>query len=338
MPIEPGDEVKMLGDSQALKWVKNADGTLSITTPKPRGAYAYTFRIAKPGYSAGAERLLGVAGQAAPVKVGATASVEVSLANRGDKAVSAGQLQVTSPFGGTRTLPFAKLEPHARATYKVDVPVAAGTRPGSYPVKLEAVTSSNGTFTATTALKVVGESAPVDLSAVYDHDSIAAADAPNDGTFGNAPVAYPAEEVPAAGEVVYDQLRFTWPSGATGAKNNLNANGQTVPLAPGRYTSLQFLASAGYGPGTGDVTLTYADGSTGAAKLTVADWMTGGDPAVLSTTHRYAWGKLADAVAKVYRYEVPVNPDKDVVSVTIGKPAGQANTATHIFAITAEKA
>ncbi|MEV0589039.1 alpha-L-fucosidase [Nonomuraea sp. NPDC050310] len=337
VPVRDGDVITMLGDPLPLPYKKNPDGTLEITTRKPKGAYAYTFRIARPGYLPSMERLLGVEGSVAPARAGENAKVEITLANRGDKEIAAGRLTARAPFG-TQSFAFPKLAPHTRLKQTVELPIPAGTRSGSYEVTLEAVAGVHGAFSATTPLKVVGESVPVDLSAVYDHDSIAAADAPNDGTFGNAPVAYPAEELPAAGEIVHDNLRFRWPSGATGVKNNLNAGGQQVPIPPGSYSTLQLLASAGYGPGASDVTVTYADGSTDAAKLTVADWMTGGDRAVLTTSHRYQWGKLADAVTKVYRYEIPVNPDKQVTGLTIGRPAGPSqNTATHVFAVTAER-
>lgn len=186
---------------------------------------------------------------------------------------------------------------------------------------------------------MVGETVPVDLTSAYDHDSIASDDAPGDGTFGNAPVAYPVDEVPAPGEVVYDKIRFTWPSGATGARNNIQANGQRVALPQGSYSSVQLLASAGYGPGTGDVTLSYTDGSSSTARLTVADWMTGGDPEVFSTTHRFAFGAKADAVTRMYRYELAADPASQLVAVTFGKAAGpSSNTRTHVFAVSVEKA
>ncbi|MFF4198324.1 alpha-L-fucosidase [Nonomuraea sp. NPDC001831] len=337
VPVKDGDVVTMLGDPQPLPYKKNADGTLEITTRAPKGAYAYTFRIARPGYQPSTERLLGVDATTRPVKVGDSARIEVTLANRGDKEVSRGRLTARTPFGA-QGFDFPALAPHARLTRTVELPVPARTAPGSYDVTLEAATLTHGSFTGAVRMKVAGESVPVDLGAVYDHDSIATADAPDDGTFGNAPVAFPADELPPPGEVVYDSLRFTWPSGATGVRNNVQVNGQKIPIPQGSYVNVQLLASAGYGPAASEVTLTYADGGTTTARLTVADWMTGDDPAVITTAHRYAWGKPADAQAKVYRYEIPADPGRQLVAVAMGKPSGpSAGTATHVFAVTAER-
>ncbi|WP_022889575.1 alpha-L-fucosidase [Agromyces italicus] len=337
VPIERGDTITLLGQDKPLKWTKRADGLLEITTQGTRGAqpYAYTFRIASKGYDAETATLLGVEMQADAAAVGETAQVTVTLANRGDQKVNAGTLSIDVPFGEPVVHSFDALPPHTRTTFTIDVDVPATASPGSAAIEVTAKPRKQGEFTASTDLAIVGESVPVTLP--YDFDSIATADAPNDGSFGSAPVAYPADEIPAPGELMYEKVRFLWPSGENGVNNNLNLNGQAVDLPPGQYRRLHLLAAAADGPGTSTVTVTYADGTTTDESVTVADWMTGGDPAVFTTAHRYAWGSKADAVTKMYRYEVAIDPEKTVASVAFAKPSGAPSVAAHLFALTAER-
>ncbi|NUR90887.1 MAG: hypothetical protein HOY71_43010, partial [Nonomuraea sp.] len=338
VPVKDGDEVRLLGSDKPLTWTRTADGKLEITMPDKRGDHAYTFRIAARGYNPDREHLLGVEGSVAPAKVGETAEVAVTLGNRGDKPIAPGTLTLRGPFGGPATVSVPALGPHARTKLTFQVAVPATAKPGDYDLALRAASPNAGTFPASVPLKVVGESVPVDLSGVYDHDSIATDAAPNDGTFGNVAVAYVAGELPAPGEVTYDKVRFTWPSGEPGVKNNLDANGQRVDLPPGNYGRIHLLAAAGYGPGTSDAVIGYADGTSQTTRLTVGDWMTGGDPPVITTSHRFAFGAKGDAVTHVYHYELPADPGKVVTSVSVGKPSGpSSSTRTHVFAISVER-
>src|SRR6185437_11579589 len=82
--------------------------------------------------------------------------------------------------------------------------------------------------------------APVSLTAFYNHDAIDTATA-HDGNFDGSGYSFPGDSLPANGLVTVGGVPYQLGSFAAGAKNDIVALGQTIPLPAGRYLSLLFL-------------------------------------------------------------------------------------------------
>jgi hypothetical protein len=182
---------------------------------------------------------------------------------------------------------------------------------------------------------MTGEAASVaqPISALYDNDGIATAAAPTAGNFSGG-LSYPADQLPAAGAVTVDDVSVDFPSSAGTDKNNLNANSQTINLAPAKYRRLQLLASSSFGPVTGSFVLTYTDGSTTSAGVTVPDWWhPEGSRTAFSTTKIYSSSGAQNTAVHLYPINLPVDSAKVLASVTLpAAPSG--NGRIRIFAIT----
>ncbi len=173
---------------------------------------------------------------------------------------------------------------------------------------------------------------PVSLAAAFNNDGIDTA-AAHDGDFDGSGYSFPGDSLPANGLVTLGSVPYQLGSAAAGAKNNVVALGQTIPLPGGRYLSLLFLVAGSYGAASGTVTVNYADGSTSQATITAPDWYSSSGDLVFP--FRYSPGgtdqhPVSMAVAEVWAY-----PDRDAVSVTLPASAQPAPNVTslHVFAL-----
>ncbi|MFJ2739835.1 alpha-L-fucosidase [Streptomyces sp. NPDC087440] len=344
VPLGAHDEIRLVGDrgGKALKWTKNADGSLSIDTSqlKDTGAHAYTFRIARPGYRADRAMLLGVQTPAVTANQGERITVPVEVANRGDKHLPGGLAKVSVPGAKPVWLTTPALDAHTRVTLKAQVTVGRTVAPGDYRVKVETQVRGKR-FDSSSALSVLGEMTRTDLSALYDNDGIATAGNPKDGNFDTAGSTYPAEELPKAGVFQTPQrVPFTWPATTDGTKNNVVLSGQSIPVTPGKYRKLHLLASAAFGGGgKTSATVTYADGSTQQIPMAFPDWLSaGGLPVAVKATYRYNADGTKGTGPYINLHSLAVDPAKEVRSVTLARPTGNnARVNLHLWGLTAEK-
>jgi hypothetical protein len=118
--------------------------------------------------------------------------------------------------------------------------------------------------------------------------------------------------------LVWNSTNFSF--GSAGALNGVT--NATIPLPTGNYNALSLLATAVDGVQTNQVfTVTYADGSTNSVTQSISDW---GGPSgyasesmAASTANRVAPDGTAQAGPwYLYGYIIPLNPAKQVVSVT----------------------
>lgn len=126
---------------------------------------------------------------------------------------------------------------------------------------------------------------------------------------------------------------FAWPSAAAGQADNVKLAGQIVQLT-GTGSQLAFLGAGTFGTQSGQVTVTYSDGSTSTGAITLPDWYantaSGGAQLVATTPH---WnippGSTLDPNHKVSLYltTVPLTPGKTVAAVTF-----PSNGNMHVFA------
>jgi beta-glucosidase len=126
---------------------------------------------------------------------------------------------------------------------------------------------------------------------------------------------------------------FTWPNVAAGQPDAVTSSGQVVDLS-GTGSQLAFLGAGSNGTQTGQVTVTYTDGTTSTGTITLSDWYSNaavtGDSLVATTPY---WNEPAgstlpkDHQVSLYLTTVPLTAGKTVASVTL---PGNANI--HVFA------
>lgn len=184
---------------------------------------------------------------------------------------------------------------------------------------------------------------PVALDQFFDNDGFSPASA-KDGDFDGTGRTYPAEGLPGAGETVVNGVPYLFPSSAAGAKNNVVAMGQTIPLPKKRYHTAHFLLAASTpmptaGVAGGPATVHYADGSTSSAELAMGDWLNAGG--VINVPHEYGPdGNPTTDPASIFTTNVWLDPSKEAVSVTLPttSPVGPENSSLHVFSMSVQPA
>lgn len=120
-----------------------------------------------------------------------------------------------------------------------------------------------------TSYKVVNPSFPVDLSSLYSNRGFAMK--PNDANFDGSGSGYPANSLPPS-NFIYNGINFTFPTYQTSGNDNVLATGQTVKVPPGRYFSVQMMASSESGLASGSINALYNDNSTSSSPVLVPAW------------------------------------------------------------------
>jgi hypothetical protein len=243
-----------------------------------------------------------------------------------------------SPSSGTLSIP-------AHSTASVALTVTAGTTEGSYPVTF-AMTSGSTTLLPSTLN--VDVATPGELWPYYTNIGIStdggssAADYDGDG-YSYSANALAAQNVTPGGTITSDGVSYTWPDVQAGQLDNIEANGQTIPLAPTTATKIGLIGSATNAPSTGTtgtLTVTYTDGSTQQIPVVFGDWTLGagsekpptGDQTIAQTTYRNADGGTSNQTVNTYLFSVDgtLTAGKTVASVTLPSP----NSGDfHVFAI-----
>ncbi|WP_328461725.1 COG1470 family protein [Streptomyces sp. NBC_00448] len=270
------------------------------------------------------------------VKAGGTGTVTTTYTNGSTRDLPDATVALTTPAGWTAkattpaTFPSLKAGQTATTTWQVTPP--ADAKPGANTLTAKATyRGSPVTDEADGQIAVPYGSvrAAFDNAGISDDSNPAAGDLDGGGRSLSAQTLTAAGLTPGA-QVTHDGVTFTWPDAASGAPDNVNANGQTIALT-GTGATLGFLAT-----GTGDVsgtgTVTYTDGTTQTYSLTVNDWTrtspaTGTD--ILATLpHRNAGrGGSTDIPVNIYGATVGLKAGKTVAYLTLPDASG-----LHIFA------
>jgi len=246
---------------------------------------------------------------------------------------------VTGKLGDT---PFSIESDGLPAQQDIPLTLDAPSEPGDHAVTLTAVTDGGLKASATVTLHVVRTGcAQTDQACLvplaYDKDGIATAAHPDDGNFDGGGWSFPAEELPPAGPALLAGTVFSFPSGADGASNMIEADGQTLPLPGVRASALHVLASAHNGSVDSVATVTYADGTTASVPLRFGDWA--GSPAfdekvAVTTPYRYKAGVGKDAPpVSIFASTEPLDGAKTVQSITL-----PAQPHLKLFALTLSQA
>jgi hypothetical protein len=182
----------------------------------------------------------------------------------------------------------------------------------------------------------------------YDNVGISADTDTSCADFDGDGYSYSADALATAGltpgaTVTADGLTFTWPDAASCDPDNILAAGQTM-LVTGAAgaTELGLLESSSNGGTSGDITITYTDGTSTTDPLSSSDWAGGPGPdeaAVATMTYRNQDSGGSQTITMyVYATTVPIDSSKTVASVTFPNVANSVSGSTsalHIFAVSA---
>ncbi|HEY1918736.1 MAG TPA: glucodextranase DOMON-like domain-containing protein [Streptosporangiaceae bacterium] len=134
--------------------------------------------------------------------------------------------------------------------------------------------------------------------------------------------------------LLHDGQRLSWPDVPAGQSDNVVADGQVITLS-GQGSTLGIVGASAYGDATGTFTVTYADGTTSTASVTLANW-TDETPAsgtdFLATTA--GWNPGGTVPVSLSYAAIPLTHGEPVVSVTlptVSSGVGSGVTAMHVF-------
>jgi predicted alpha-1,2-mannosidase len=238
------------------------------------------------------------------------------------------------------------LAPSRRASKQFSVTAAADAADGRYTVAFHLTTGNGEKKTVTLGVAVAkrGELWPYYTNAGITDDNDTSAATYDGGGWSYSAQALAAQGVTLGSTVTVDGIDYLWPDVPVATLDNIEAAGQTIPLAAtGHASRIGLLGSstnAGSAGAGGTATITYTDGSTSQFTARFSDWTLGADafPALPSNItavtmpYRNYTGNLRDIVnTRVFAIEAPVSVAKTVASITLPQATGGD---MHVFAIT----
>jgi beta-glucosidase len=224
----------------------------------------------------------------------------------------------------------------AQASFQVDVP--SGTAGGAAQITASAAYVENGVGPGSVSGSASVTVPYPSLSAAYDTVGVSDDSDPSAGNFDGSGYSFSAQALATVGitpgaTTSSGGFSFTWPNVPAGQQDAVTTNGQVVDLS-GTGSQLAFLGAGAFGTQTGQVTVTYTDGTTSTGTLTLSDWYA--DAAVpgdsLVATAPY-WNEPAGSTlaknhpVSLYLTSVPLTAGKTVAYVTL-----PSNADMHIFA------
>jgi predicted alpha-1,2-mannosidase len=317
-----------LGATPNTSW-----GTAASAAP-PSDATGERSVLASTGPSSGAGLII------AP---GATGTGTLDLADISAAPVSV-SWTATPPPGVTLDATSGTVTVPARGTAVQNLQVTAGSTEGAYsiPITLTAAGAALPPTALNLSVAKPGELWPYQTdTGVYTDGATFGGGFDGDG-FGYSEQQLAAAGVTTGGTVTSDAITYSWPGG-TGKPDNIVVAGQTIPLnAPAGAASIGFLGSGTNSPPTGtsgNVVVTYTDGSTAQVELTFSDWTlnagsskpVAGETVVATTARRDSSDGTQQTInTYLYSSKLPLDPTKQVAGITL--PVTD-NGTLHIFSI-----
>lgn len=220
--------------------------------------------------------------------------------------------------GGTITVGVGPTPNEAWGTGKGDLPV------DHVPAAESPVPNVSAPCTAR-----AGASCPADLTAQMDTDATGTAgvEVPSGSGLDSGGLTFPTDALPAPGRARLGGRTYLVPPTGGDVPNAITLTGRTLYLAPGRYSALDVVATAVDGDHTATVSVTYSDGTTSSAPLTLTDWAAAaprhGEDVALSAPTRVDRRGVADGVpVHLWHVAFPVDARKQAVSISSGDQRG----------------
>lgn len=164
------------------------------------------------------------------------------------------------------------------------------------------------------------------------------------GNFSYSLAALLLEGVQGGSTVEADGFTFTWPDSAAGEPDNVEMNGQLIPVLPGASTRIGFLAAGHNAPVTANLRLHYTDVTEAGElvdvvvtePLVLSDWTlnagsaspSAGNQTVISTRFRVNGSTVEQVRTHVFVASVDIDPDMTLQSIEFP----QENRA-HVFGL-----
>ena len=275
------------------------------------------------------------------VQAGSTADVTATFTNDADVPLHQAELKLTAPSGWSvqpASVPLGTVPAHgsATATFRLTPPSGAAPGPGQLTAAArfveEGVGPGSASGTATVTVPYPSLPAAYNDVAVSDDSNPAAANFDGGGYSYSAQALASVGVTPGA-TVNSGGFSFTWPSPPPGQPDSVTTSGQVVNVS-GAGSQLAFLGAGTFGTQTGQVTVTYTDGSTSTGTLTLPDWyadaaVTGSQLVATAPHWNIPAGSTLDPNHKVsvYLTTVPLTAGKTVAYVTL-----PSDSNMHIFA------
>ncbi len=137
--------------------------------------------------------------------------------------------------------------------------------------------------------------------------------------------------------LLHDGLAITWPDVTPGHPDNVVADGQSVAVS-GSGTVLGVVGASAYGSTTGTFTVHYADGTTTAATVTLADWVdTSAAPGTDLLATAAGWNPGGTTPVSLFYAAIPLTAGRQVASVTlpaVGSTVAKNVPSMHVFSLT----
>jgi beta-glucosidase len=221
----------------------------------------------------------------------------------------------------------AQAAPHSTTPLTFTVTPPTGTAPGSRQLTLDAVFDEEkvGHGKVTQAVRTV-TTPYTDWAGAFNNTGVSDDSDPGSANFDGSGYSFSAQQLAAVGitpghPVTSGQATFTWPGAAPGTPDNITTQGQVITMS-GSGSRIDLLGAGGPGTQSGDVTVTYTDGTTSTATVTLADWWANspasGDRLVATTAN---WNQPPNGngphQVSLYATSVPLTAGKQVAYLTL---------------------
>jgi beta-glucosidase len=276
-------------------------------------------------------------------QAGKAATVTSTFTNTGRTAVRTVAMALDLPTGWTATATtpatFASVAAGQKVTttWAVSVPTGAA---GTFTVNVDATVDGAHDSSGYTQVNVAYSSFP----SAFNNSAVTNDSNRGTANLDGAGASYSAQALASVGvqpgtPIVHNGLTFTWPNAGVGKPDNVVAAGQTINFS-GSGSTLGFLGTSVWGPGTGSGTIAYTDGSTQPYTISFGDWANGTPPAggdvAIKAPYGNQPGNKTGWQATVDYFPVTIDPAKTVQSVTL--PDGSAQPqggipSLHVFAM-----
>lgn len=166
------------------------------------------------------------------------------------------------------------------------------------------------------------DSAPIDLTAEFNEDVIAAPQAPLDGDFDGGGRAYSSEILTEVrGETAeVDGVPFRFPPVTEGRNNSVRCLGQTIQFVPRRTGGLAVFGASSNGTHGGTARLIYETGPPQSMPLSLTDWCLQPDAAeieALSLDYRFVEGRRGEPATRIWMRRLAADATRPLSGIVL---------------------